>query len=356
VAKKLQGKFMTGKNIHDHKSIFVFVEIQDHERVLEGALELLVKGRELADRLGEKLYAVVLALDAEQYLDEVKKYGPDVIIYSSHNGLKHYNSQIFPDIFTDLINDYKPSIMLIPSTEAGTDLAPRLSQRFSTGLTAHCTDLDIVDSEEHGKGLLLMKRPAFSGNMMASIICPEARPQIATVQPGVFEKSETGKSGNAEMVELEFDYDTSRLKVVNCKAPLRWDRDHVPLEQAEIVAAGGRGMLRKDDFDRLFELSDILGAEVGATRVPVFNGWCEEGRMIGQTGKTIKPRLYMGFGISGQIQHTASITDSDIILSVNLDAKAPINTMSDYVINEDAPAFLKKFIERLKKEKLTFDR
>jgi len=349
----MEERHMEKKGGRESKGVMVFVEIQDHERVLEGARELLTKGRGLADRLGEKVYAVVLALEAEKYLADVKNYGPDFILYMSHNDLKHYNSEIFPELFTGLIKEYNPSILLIPSTEAGSDLAPRLSQRFHTGLTAHCTGLDIIDSDEHGEGLLLMKRPAFSGNMVASIICPESRPQIATVQPGVFEKAErTGQ--HADVIELAYSFDTSSLRVVNCEAPRRWDRCTVPLEQADVVVAGGRGLGAKCNFDRLFELSQMLGGEVGATRVPVFNGWCGLERMIGQTGKTVKPRLYMGFGISGQIQHTTSIVDAEIIVSVNADPGAPIFDISDYVIQEDAARFLEALIERLKKEKLTF--
>ncbi len=337
-----------------HRGIFVFTEIQDHERVLEGALELLTRARALADRLDEKLYAVVLALDAEDYLDEIDEYGPDVILYGSHRDLKHYDSEIFPDIFEELISTYRPSILLVPSTEAGNDLAPRMSNRFHTGLTAHCTELDIIDSDTYGPGLLLMKRPAFSGNMMASILCPEKRPQIATVQPGVMKRQKVTKGNKAERIVIPFESPARELKIVQIKDPLRWDRCSVSLEEADIIAAGGRGLLTKENFDLLFELASILGGEVGATRVPVFNDWCEEGRMIGQTGRTVRPRLYIGFGISGQIQHTTSIVDSEIIVSVSIDESAPLNELSDYVINEDAGRFLKMLIEKLKQERITF--
>jgi electron transfer flavoprotein alpha subunit len=334
----------------DHKDIWVFTEIQDHERVLEGALELLGKGREMADTLGVKLCAVVLALDAEQYLPVVEQYGPDMILYCSSGSLKHYDSQIFPEIFTRLIHEYKPSIMLFPSTEAGTDLAPRLAQRFSTGLTSHCTDLSIMDSETHGKGLLVMKRPAYSGNAIATVICPRTRPQMATVQQGVFDKKEVpGKK--AEKVQIPFEYERTKLRISNMEAPVRWDKPRVPLEQAPVVVAGGRGIGSRKNFEKLYELSEILGGEVGATRVPVFNHWCGEERMIGQTGKTIRPRLYLGFGISGQIQHTASIVDSEIIVSINTNQDAPITELSDYVITEDAHTFLSRLIDSLRKEK-----
>ncbi|MBN2159803.1 MAG: electron transfer flavoprotein subunit alpha/FixB family protein [Spirochaetes bacterium] len=345
---------MSGKqvSIENYRDVWIFTEIQDHERVLEGALELLSKGREIADTLGVKLYAVVFALEAEQYLPVVERYGPDVILYCSDRGLKHYDSQIFPDIYTRLINEYRPSIILFPSTEAGTDLAPRLAQRFGTGLTSHCTGLSIMDSDVYGKGLLVMKRPAYSGNAIATVICPRRRPQMATVQQGVFDKKEI-HGRKTEIVRLPFNFDIDQLSVVSLEAPKRWDKPKVPLEQASVVIAGGRGLGSKRNFDTLFELAEILGGEVGATRVPVFNRWCGEERMIGQTGKTIRPQLYLGFGISGQIQHTASIVDSEIIVSINTSTAAPITELSDYVITEDAHAILCRLIERLKTEKRT---
>ncbi len=346
---------MTASQKQQHRGVFVFTEIQDHERILEGALELLTRARLLADQLNEKLYAIVLALDAEQYLDEIEQYGPDVIIYGSHREFKHYNSETFPDIFENLIASHQPSILLVPSTEAGNDLAPRMSNRFHTGLTAHCTDLEIIDSDEYGKNLLLMKRPAFSGNMVASILCPEKRPQIATVQPGVMSREKASGRERAERETIEYDFDAKSLEIIQLKDPVRWDRCSVSLEQADVIIAGGRGLLQKENFDLLHELAAIFGGEVGATRVPVFNNWCEEGRMIGQTGKTVRPRLYIGFGLSGQIQHTTSIIDSEIIVSVNIDERAPINEISDYVIHEDATRFLKLFIEKLREERVTFD-
>jgi electron transfer flavoprotein alpha subunit len=336
----------------DYKDVWVFTEIQDHERVLEGALELLTKGREIADTLKVKLYAVVFALEAEQYLSVIERHAPDAIFYCSDKALKHYDSQIFPELYTRLIQKYKPSIVLFPSTEAGADLAPRLAQRFSTGLTSHCTDLSILDFHEHGRGILVMKRPAYSGNAIATVICPRTRPQMATVQQGVFEKKET-TGRKTEIRNIPFEFDLSKLRISSLEAPVRWDKPKVPLEQASIVVAGGRGLETKRNFDRLYELSEILGGEVGATRVPVFNNWCGEERMIGQTGKTIHPRLYLAFGVSGQIQHTASVVDSEIIVSINTNKSAPLTELSDYVITEDAGTFLLCLIEHLKREKRT---
>lgn len=335
-----------------YSDVWVFTEIQDHERVLEGALELLTKGREIAGRLNQRLFAVVHALEAEQYLPVIEQYGPDVILYCSDRALKHYDSQMFPDLYELLIRERRPSIMLFPSTEAGTDLAPRLAQRFLTGLTSHCTDLTVMDSREHGQSLLAMKRPAYSGNAIATVLCPHARPQMATVQQGVFDKKDV-PGHTAEIIRLPFEYDITKLRIANLEAPVRWDKPKVPLEQAQIVVAGGRGLGSRRNFEKLFELSEIMGGEVGATRVPVFNGWCGEERMIGQTGRTIRPKLYLGFGISGQIQHTASIVESDIIVSINNNIDAPITELSDYVVTEDANNFLCRLIERLKKEKRT---
>ncbi|MBN1495135.1 MAG: electron transfer flavoprotein subunit alpha/FixB family protein [Spirochaetes bacterium] len=332
------------------RDVWVFTEIQDHERVLDGALELLTKGREIADAQGSKLYSIVFALDAEQYLPAVEQFGPDVILYCSDRALKHYDSQIFPDLYAGLIEKYRPSIVLFPSTEAGSDLAPRLAHRFSTGLTSHCTGLSIMRFDEYDRSLLVMQRPAYSGNAIATVICPHTLPQMATVQQGVFDRKEIA-GGKPEIIRLPFEYDLATLRIESLEAPVRWDKPKVPLEQAPIVVAGGRGLGSKRTFDRLFELSGLLNGEVGATRVPVFNRWCGEERMIGQTGKTIRPRLYLGFGVSGQIQHTASIIDSEIIVSINTNKDAPITGISDYVVTEDASSFLSRLIDRLKREK-----
>jgi electron transfer flavoprotein alpha subunit len=335
----------------DCKHVWVFVEIQDHERILEGSLEILSKGRELAQQLGEKLYAIVFGLECEKYLDELKQYSPDGIIFSSNQNLKHYNGEIFPDMITELINTYKPSIMLFPSTEAGKDLAPRLAARYNTGLTAHCSDLDIMESDDYSQKLLLMKRPAFSGNVMASILCPHTRPQFATVQRGIFKKNPLDQSSDPEMIEVECKYQLKNLKVVDVEDPIRWERKPIPLEQSAVIITGGSGMGTKEQFDKLHTLSNILGAEVGATRVPVFNEWIEEDNMIGQTGKTVKPDLYINFGVSGQIQHTSAIVDSKRIISINNDPDAPINEISDYVITEDVKQFLPRLIERIGSKK-----
>jgi len=331
------------------KNVLVFAEIQDHERVSDCALEVLAKGRELADRLGEKLWAVVTALEAEQYLDAVKKYGPDEIIYCSHPGLKHYHDAVFPHVYAGIIRERRPSIALFPSSEAGKDLAARLAWRFSTGLTTHCSGLEIVDHEAHGRGLLSMKRPAFSGNMTATILCPRTRPQMATVQPGVLPKREAPPGRPCVMTRIEFDFDAGSVREKGMAAPVRWDRPQAPLEKSPVIAAGGRGMGTEEHFLRLFELAGLLGGEVGATRAPVFNRWCGGERMIGQTGKSVKPRLYLGFGVSGQIQHTASIVESGVIVSVNRDPGAPLNDIADYVIVDDAPRFLKALIEHVRK-------
>lgn len=334
----------------EHRDIWVFAEIQDHERVLEGALELITRGRELADALGERLCALIFALNAEEYLSVIERHGPDIIMYASDPALKHYDDRIIPDLFAGLITEHRPSIVLFPSTEAGSDLAPRLAARFGTGLTAHCTGLSIADHPEYGKNLLLMERPAYGGNAIAAVMCPHARPQMATVRQGVFEKRER-PDVKTEIVKLSFSAPAFDGRIESLQAPLRRDRPSVPLEQARVIVAGGRGLGSKKNFDRLYELASLLGGETGATRVPVFNRWCGEERMIGQTGRTVRPRLYLGFGVSGQIQHTASIVESEIIVSINTDPESPLAEMSDYVVTGDAAALLEALIARLKAEK-----
>jgi len=330
------------------RDVWIFAEIQDHERVLEGALELLSKGRELADDLGERLCAVVYALDAEQYCADIARYGPDIIFCCSDPALKHYDSELFPELWSRLIREHRPSIVLFPATEAGGDLAPRLAQRFTTGLTSHCTDLEIIDTQEHGR-LLAMKRPAYGGNAIATVVCPQARPQMATVQQGVFVRRERPNE-STRIINIPFTLDLHTRKISYLDAPLRWDKPKIPLDRAQVVIAGGRGVASRKAFNRLFELAELLEGEVGSTRVPVFNGWCGPERMIGQTGKTVRPKCYIGFGVSGQIQHTTSIVDSECIISVNTDTSAPLCEMSDYVVNEDASEFLSALIDRLSRE------
>ncbi len=342
--------------IKEYQGIMVFVEIQDHEQVLEGSLELLSKARLLADKIDQKLYAVVFGENVEKYLSKIEPFYPDIIFYCSHKNLKHYDSQIFPDMVTELINQYKPFAFLSIFTEAGKDLTPRLAQRFATGCTSHCTDLDIEYMEEYNRSLLMMKRPAFSGNVIATIISPYTMPQMATVQPGVFSKYEFNSSNDKQKydrsvkIEILFDYDMETIRIENLDPPTRWDKKCVPLESAPLIVAGGRGLKDKKTFTLLHELAGLLKGEVGATRVPVFKNWCSEERMIGQTGKTVKPELYIALGISGQIQHTSSIVESEIIVSVNNDEKALINDISDYVIVEDAKSFIQQLINTLKQE------
>lgn len=341
-------------DIEEYQNIMVFVEIRDHEQVLEGSFELLSKARQLADKSDRKVDVVVLGKDVEQYLSDIELFNPDRIFYCSHEALKHYDSQVFPDMINQLIKEYKPFAFLATFTEAGKDLTPRLAQRFATGCTSHCTDLDIEHLPEYGRDLLLMKRPAFSGNVIATIVSPHTMPQMATVQPGVFRKQASDRINNKpekpEMIELAFDYDLSKIRIKNLSSPTRWEKKHVLLEEASLIVTGGRGLKDKKTFKMLHELAGLLNGEVGATRVPVFKEWCSEERMIGQTGKSIKPKLYISFGVSGQIQHTSSIVDSEIIVSVNIDENALISEMSDYVINEDAASFIKQLITRLKKE------
>src|SRR6056297_761116 len=334
--------------------IFVFVEIKDHEKVLDASLEILTKAIELGEKKNFQVYGIVFGQNADQYLDRIKKYGPDAILFSTSNDktLKHYNEEIFTDIWEKLIEQYKPSICLFPATEAGSDLAPRIAQRFETGLTAHCSEIDLVDMEEYGKNILLMKRPAFSGNMIASIICPKTRPQMATIQQGVFKKiPKSEKQKPCEVKQINCKHSLSKLKILNVCEPSRWNRKSVPLEKASIIIAGGNGLNSKEEFKKLDEVANLLQGEVGTTRIPVFKGWCGEERMIGQTGKNISPDLYMGIGISGQIHHTSSITDAKRIISINTDKDANLNKMADYLILEDATKFLPVLIRKLKEEK-----
>ncbi|MHA1729714.1 MAG: electron transfer flavoprotein subunit alpha/FixB family protein [Promethearchaeota archaeon] len=344
----------------EYRDIWVFTEIKDHMKVLDSSLELLTKGRELADKLGEKLYAVVFGFNVKQYLSLIAEYGPDIIIHNEETEdpqtLKHYNGEIFPDMWEELIEQHKPSIILFPASEAGENLASKLAQRLSTGLTAHCNNLDIINSDKYGDGLLLMKRPGFSGNLTASILCPNSRPQMATVQQGIFNKKKCDEKKAQKFIKIKCKHGLSNLKVKNIEKPTRWIKPSIPIEKSPVIIAGGRGLGTKENFQKLTKVANLLSsAEVGATRVPVLNDWCDEKRMIGQTGKTVKPDLYISFGISGQIQHTSAIMDSKRIISINSDPYAKIMEISDYIITEDVNIFLPKLIKRLQEESKSFE-
>lgn len=324
-------------NISEYEDVWVFTEIKDHVEVHECALEILSKAREIADQIGQKLVAIVLALDAEQYLPTIEEYGVDKIIYLSHNDLKHYHERVFTSLVYELIEQHKPSIFLFPSTEAGNALAARLAYRCRTGLVSDVLNLEL--SDDYGNNLLISDKPAYLGNVLVKIICPTTRPQMCTITMGTFQKKKLKKE-NVEIEKVDYIYNTDKIKIEILGAPTRKDKPTSTLSDAKFVLGGGHGLNSKANFDKLYDLAKYTNGQVGGTRRPIMNGWMPEHLQIGISGETIFSDLYLSFGISGAIQHVVGIADSKTIVAINKDPNAPIFKVADYCIIGDAKEIL----------------
>lgn len=331
-------------NSTEYKGVWVFAEIKDHVKVHPSSLEIIGKARELADQLNQELVAVILALDAEQYLPTIKEHGVDKIIFLSHQDLKHYHERIFTQLVYELVQKYKPSIFLFPSTEAGNALSARVAYRCRTGLVSNVLDLEV--DKERGD-LLLTDKPAYGGNIKVKIVCPHKRPQMCTVSPGTF-KPHKQKKEHIEIVKEKYHFDKKNLKIKIIGAPTRKDKPSATLSDAKFVIGGGAGVGSKENFNKLYKLAKLTSGQVGGTRRPIFNEWMPEHLQIGISGETIKPRLYIAFGISGAIQHVAGITDSDTIIAINTDPSAPIFDTADYCIVADAEEIIDNLLEYYK--------
>ena len=324
-------------------NVFVYCEIEG-TTVADVSLELLTKGRKLANQLGCQLEAIAAGTDLAGIEKQVLPYGVDKLHVFDAPGLFPYTSLPHTSILVNLFKEEKPQICLMGATVIGRDLGPRVSSALTSGLTADCTQLEIGTHEDKKNGityenLLYQIRPAFGGNIVATIVNPEHRPQMATVREGVMKKEILDENYKGEVV----NHDVAKF------VP---ETDYVAkhnLKGAPIVIAGGYGMGSKEGFDKLFELAKELHAEVGASRAAVDAGYADHDRQIGQTGVTVRPKLYIACGISGQIQHIAGMQDAGIIISVNSDPNAPINTIADYVINGTVEEVVPKLIKYYKK-------
>lgn len=334
-------------------NLFVYLEIEDRQ-VQEVSLELLTKGRSLANELGCKLEAIAITDKADQVEKEVMAYGVDRLHVFEDPRLVHYMTLPHTSILCKLFEEEKPQIAFMGATSVGRDLGPRVSSASGSGLTADCTSLEIGDHEDKKlgrvyKNLLYQIRPAFGGNIVATIINPDCRPQMATVRPGVMKKESSAKPGDAEVIRHNVnDYVKDTDFVVEI-VERHIEKSRLNLGGANIIVAGGYGVGSKENFQLLHELADVLGAEVGATRAAVDAGFTDHDRQIGQTGVTVRPKLYIACGISGQIQHLAGMQESSIIISINTDPEAPINTIADYVITGDLSVVVPKMIAQYKK-------
>ena len=333
-------------------NLFVYCEIEEGN-VLDVSLELLTKGRSLANQLNCQLEAVVAGTGLKDIEKQILPYGVDKLHVFDGEGLYPYTSLPHTAILVNLFKEEQPQICLMGATVIGRDLGPRVSSSLTSGLTADCTELEIGDyddkkSGKHYEGLLYQIRPAFGGNIVATIVNPEHRPQMATVRSGVMQKSIYEGECKKEVVYPEVSKYVPAEDFVVKVLDHHVEAAKHNLKGSAIVVAGGYGVGSKEGFDQLFELAHLLHGEVGASRAAVDAGWVDHDRQIGQTGVTVHPKVYIACGISGQIQHIAGMQDSGIIISVNNDPDAPINKIADYVINGNVEDVVPKLIKYYK--------
>ena len=330
----------------DARNVWVFIEVV-RGKIKGVSLELLGQGRKMADDLGEKLVAIIPGNEIEDFAKMAIHYGADEAIVVDQKELKDYSTDGYTKAMCTLIKKYNPAVLLIGATNNGRDLGPRVSSRMQTGLTADCTELG-VDSETR---LVKWTRPAFGGNLMATILCPDHRPQIGTVRPGVFKKPEedTGRKGEIIHETVEFGPDEIRTRIVEVITEA--GGADVNLEEAEIIVSGGRGVGGPEGFEVLKELADEIGAQIGASRAAVDSGWISSLHQVGQTGKSVGPKIYIACGISGAIQHVAGMSSSDGIIAINKDPDAPIFNIADYGIVGDLFEIIPELTKRIRSSK-----
>lgn len=327
-----------------YKDVWVFGEQRNGEAA-NVALELLGEGRKLADQLNVKLAAVLMGDNMKAAAKNLISYGADKVYLVDDPSLKNFNDESYTDIFVQLISRYKPEIVLMGATTYGRSLAPRVASRLNTGLTADCTKLEI-DME---KRILLQTRPAFGGNLMATIICPNHRPQMSTVRPKVMKALEQDMSRTGEIIQPKVIIpDDVKVKVTDIISTLC---EKVNLTEADIIVSGGRGLGDPKNFALVEELAKVLGGAVGASRATVDAGWIEYSHQVGQTGKTVGPKVYFACGISGAVQHLAGMSSSDTIIAINKNPEAPIFKVATFGIVGDVleilPALIGEFKRRL---------
>lgn len=332
--------------VNKTKDFWVFVETNEDGTAKNVGIELLTPGRELADAQGGKLVAIVIGSNVDAAVEAAGKHGADQVIVVDGPEYKSYTTDAYAIALTTLIEKYGPLSMMIGATNNGRDLGPRVSCRMETGLVADCTALGI--DEETGK--VAWTRPAFGGNLMATILCPEHYPQIGTVRPGVFKKSDETEN-KAEIIKEDIHVEAEKIRTQILEILNDMDGEKVDLENADIIVSGGRGVGGPEGFEPVRELAKVLGATVGASRAAVDSGWISHAHQVGQTGKTVAPKLYIACGISGAIQHQAGMSDSDCIVAINKDPDAPIFDIADYGIVGDLFEVLPILTEEIKKSR-----
>jgi electron transfer flavoprotein alpha subunit len=342
---------MTVMALEEYKGVFIFAQQVDNE-ISNIAFELLGKGKDLAADLGTEVTAVLVGSGVKGLADSLAEYGADRVIVVDDPELKEYRTEPYTHALASVIEKFKPDVFLIGATAIGRDLGPRVCARVHTGLTADCTQLDIGDfplnpipGKEQKHNQLLMTRPAFGGNTIATIACPDFRPQMATVRPGVMQKKD--KVAGAKAVVEEFNPGfTPNNNYVEILEIVKEVSDVVDIQDAKILVSGGRGVGSAENFKILEELAAAIGGEVSCSRAVVDSGWKPKELQVGQTGKTVRPHVYFAIGISGAIQHVAGMEESDIIIAINKDETAPIFDVADYGVVGD----LNKIVPLLTKQ------
>lgn len=332
----------------NNKDLWVYIETDEEGGAKNVGLELLNPGRRLADKQGGKLVAVVIGNHVESAVKAVEAYGADKIISVDGEEYGHYTTDAYADAICQLVDKYHPTTILIGATNQGRDMGPRISCRLKTGLTADCTALDVDDES----GNMAWTRPAFGGNLMATILCPDHRPQIGTVRPGVFKKGTKDESNTAERIVENIHIPAERIRTRLVEKIEELGSELVDLEGADIIISGGRGVGGPEGFAPLKELADLLGGVVAASRAAVDAGWIAHAHQVGQTGKTVGPKLYIACGISGAIQHVAGMSGSDTIVAINKDPDAPIFGVADYGVVGDLKQVIPALIAEIKKSRM----
>lgn len=344
----MRAKVNQNISLGDYQDVWVLAEQREGE-IASVTIELIGEGRKLADHLGRDLVVVLNGYQMEKEAERLLHYGADRVIYAESPLLKHFSTDGYVKVFADLIRERKPEIVLVGATSLGRDIGPRLAARLGTGLTADCTKLEI--DEEDSK--LLMTRPAFGGNLMATIVCPKNRPQMSTVRPGVMEKAVYQEEISGEMERIAPELEEKDIRT-HLEMIIPDEKKKINLTDAKIVVSGGRGLKTADGFALVRELADTVGGVVGSSRACVEAGWIDASHQVGQTGTTVRPDLYIACGISGAIQHLAGMSESKYIVAINKDSKAPIFEVCDYGIVGDLRKILPAMIEEIKSKK-TFE-
>ena len=347
---------MVTNNIEEYKGVYVFAQQVDNE--ISGiALELLGKGKELAAKLETEVTAVLIGYNVKNLADKLAEYGADKVILVDDPELETYRTEPYAHALASVIEKYKPEIVLVGATAIGRDLGPTVSARVQTGLTADCTVLEIGDfplvaipGQEQKHNQLLMTRPAFGGNTIATIACPDNRPQMATVRPGVMQKIAPIAGAKAVIEEYNPGF-TPNNKYVTIKEVVKAVSDTVDIMDAKILVSGGRGVGSPENFKILDDLAEAIGGTVSCSRAVVDSGWKPKDLQVGQTGKTVRPHVYFAIGISGAIQHVAGMEESDIIIAINKDESAPIFDVADYGIVGDLNKIVPMLTEKIKEAK-----